>query len=81
MDEHACGEHVEPVERAGPERQRWVNRSGCPTGEEVNNGSIIGDLEEIKGVGLWLLEFGSFFMVPVKCDRNDIFGHSKQIAP
>jgi len=31
------------IENAGPERQRWVNQSGCPMGAEVNNVNMIGD--------------------------------------
>ena len=44
------------IGNTGPERRRRVNRSGCPTGAEGNNGDIIDDLGEITGVALWLLD-------------------------
>jgi hypothetical protein len=42
------------IKNAGPERQRWVNQSGCPMGAEVNNVNMIGELRDIKGVALWM---------------------------
>ena len=38
------------IEDAGPERERWVKNSGYTWGAGVNNGNIIDDLGEIKGV-------------------------------
>ena len=56
--EKAC---PELVEWAGPERQRWVNNSGYTWGAGVNNGNMIDDLGEIKGVALWMTGWPSFF--------------------
>ena len=43
-EEKAC------IKNAGPERKRRVNNSGYTWGAEANNGYIIDDLGEIKGV-------------------------------